>query len=31
MTTRINDIFGKVGLRDRGQPVAYAFRKGLAT
>lgn len=28
--THINNIFSKAGLRDRGQAVAYAFRKGLA-
>jgi DNA-binding NarL/FixJ family response regulator len=29
--THINNIFSKAELRDRGQAVAYAFRKGLAT
>jgi hypothetical protein len=29
--THINHIFGKTGLRDRGQLVGYAFRHGLAT
>jgi DNA-binding NarL/FixJ family response regulator len=28
--THMNNIFSKAGLRDRGQAVAYAFRKGLA-
>lgn len=28
--THINNIFSKADLRDRGQAVAYAFRKGLA-
>ena len=28
--THINNIFSKAGLRDRGQAVAYAFRKGIA-
>jgi DNA-binding NarL/FixJ family response regulator len=28
--THINNIFSKAGVRDRGQAVAYAFRKGLA-
>ena len=28
--THINNIFSKAELRDRGQAVAYAFRKGLA-
>jgi len=28
--THINNIFSKANLRDRGQAVAYAFRKGIA-
>jgi len=28
--THINNLFGKIGARDRAQAVAYAFRRGLA-
>jgi DNA-binding NarL/FixJ family response regulator len=28
--THINNLFSKIGVRDRAQAVAYAFRKGLA-
>jgi DNA-binding NarL/FixJ family response regulator len=28
--THINNLFGKIGVRDRAQAVAYAFRNGLA-
>ncbi|MBO0704896.1 MAG: response regulator transcription factor [Candidatus Dormibacteraeota bacterium] len=27
--THINNLFGKIGVRDRGQAVAYAYRQGL--
>ncbi|MDR0360839.1 MAG: response regulator transcription factor [bacterium] len=27
--THINNLFGKIGARDRGQAVAYAYRQGL--
>ena len=29
--THINNLFSKIGVRDRAQAVAYAFRKGLAS
>jgi len=28
--THVNNLFGKIGARDRAQAVAYAFRTGLA-
>jgi hypothetical protein len=28
--THINNLFSKIGVRDRAQAVAYAFRHGLA-